>query len=377
MAVIKKYTKKDGTTAYQFNAYLGIDPATGKPKRTTRRGFKTQKEAKLALSRLEIDVDTHGLQIRSYGTFNEVYDVWFKQYKTTVKPITAAHTERMFRLHILPELGHIKIDKITKFLCQKVVNEWSENYSAFHLLKSITQKMLNYAVSQDILITNPMQYVIMPKRTPKNESKKTKFLELSELKTFLIHAKKTLKYQDYLMFRVLAFTGLRKGELYALTWSDVNFVEKTIIINKTLVTVNRQSMITDPKTKHSNRIIQLDDVTFAEINSWYKYQKEYLFSVGKRTKKPDEQLLFHNKENKLLYVEYLNRLLENTLKTKLTPHSFRHTHASLLFEAGATMKEVQVRLGHSDINTTMNVYAHVTKVASKEAINKLSSYANF
>lgn len=377
MAVIKKYTKKDGTTAYQFNAYLGIDPETGKPKRTTRRGFKTQKEAKLALSRLEIDVDTHGLQIRSYGTFNEVYDVWFKQYKTTVKPITAAHTERMFRLHILPELGHIKIDKITKFLCQKIVNEWSENYSAFHLLKSITQKMLNYAVSQDILVTNPMQHVIMPKRTPKKDSKKTKFLELSELKTFLAHAKTTLSYQDYLMFRILGFTGLRKGELYALTWSDVNFTEKTITITKTLVVVHRKYTITDPKTKHSNRIIQLDDITFAELNKWHKRQKEFLFSVGQRVKKPTEQLLFHNSQNKVLYVEYLNHLLETALKTKLTPHSFRHTHASLLFEAGATIKEVQVRLGHSDINTTMNVYAHVTKVASKEAINKLSLYANF
>ena len=60
MASIKKYIKKDGSTAYMFNAYLGVDPSTGKSKRTTRRGFRTQKEAKLALSRLELEIDTNG-----------------------------------------------------------------------------------------------------------------------------------------------------------------------------------------------------------------------------------------------------------------------------------------------------------------------------
>nr|WP_314209294.1 tyrosine-type recombinase/integrase [Vagococcus salmoninarum] len=88
-------------------------------------------------------------------------------------------------------------------------------------------------------------------------------------------------------------------------------------------------------------------------------------------------MLFHNKENNFLYVDCLTHLLETALKNKLTPHSFRHTHASLLFETRATIKEAQVPLGHSDIKTTMNVYAHVTKIASKKALNKLSLYANF
>lgn len=140
MASIKKYTKKDGSTAYMFNAYLGVDPVTGKSRRTTRRGFRTQKEAKLALSRLELEVDSKGFVKQNYSTFKDVYELWYAQYVNTVKPITAYHTERMFRLHILPEFGNIKINKLTKLMCQKAVNKWSKEYSAFYLLKSITQK---------------------------------------------------------------------------------------------------------------------------------------------------------------------------------------------------------------------------------------------
>jgi len=113
MASIKKYTKKDGSTAYMFNAYLGVDPVTGKSRRTTRRGFRTQKEAKLALSRLELEVDSKGFVKQNYSTFKDVYELWYAQYVNTVKPITAGHTERMFRLHILPEFGNIKINKLT------------------------------------------------------------------------------------------------------------------------------------------------------------------------------------------------------------------------------------------------------------------------
>ncbi|WP_434102672.1 tyrosine-type recombinase/integrase [Enterococcus faecalis] len=272
MASIKKYTKKDGSTAYMFNAYLGVDPVTGKSRRTTRRGFRTQKEAKLALSRLELEVDSKGFVKQNYSTFKDVYELWYAQYVNTVKPITAGHTERMFRLHILPEFGNIKINKLTKLMCQKAVNKWSKEYSAFYLLKSITQKMLHYAVAQDIIDINPMQYVVMPKKDKTNETKKKQFLELSELKDFLAEAKETLNFQDYLIFRVLAFTGIRKGELYALTWEDINISYKQLTVNKTLTRIGKEYIISTPKTKASNRTIGLDDTTVSELIIWKKHQ---------------------------------------------------------------------------------------------------------
>lgn len=262
-------------------------------------------------------------------------------------------------------------------MCQKAVNKWSKEYSAFHLLKSITQKMLNYAVSQDIIEVNPMQYVVMPKKKQTNQINKKKFLELNELKQFLEEAKSKLSFQDYLMFRVLAFTGLRKGELYALTWEDINISQKQLTVNKTLTKIGQEYIISSPKTKDSNRTIGLDDTTVSELIVWKRQQKQELLKYGIRIKNNTQQLVFHRKNNSSHYPEYVNILLSSNLKTFLSPHSFRHTHASLLFESGATIKDVQKRLGHTDINTTMDIYTHVTKCSERKAIDKLSNYANF
>lgn len=85
MATIKQYEKKDGTKAWMFQTYLGISPLTGKEVRTTRRNFKTKKEAQIELNRLLVDFEENGLKRETNETFQEVYDLWYESYKTTVK----------------------------------------------------------------------------------------------------------------------------------------------------------------------------------------------------------------------------------------------------------------------------------------------------
>ncbi len=377
MATIKRYTKKDGSTAYQFNAYLGVDPLTGKSKRTTRRGFKTSKEANLSLAALLLEVESKGFVKQNYTTFKDVYELWYSQYVHTVKPITADNTKRMFKLHILPVFGKYRINKINKTACQKAVNEWADKLSSFRLIKSICNKLFNYAVSQDIINKNPMQFVVMPKKDNIQSSNRQTFMGLSELKTFLGGAKTTLNDHDYLILRVLSFTGMRKGELYPLKWSDIDLKNKTIDINKTMTTVNKQFIVSTPKTKGSKRSISIDDKTILELKSWKKKQKEILFKYGKRTLQDTKQLVFHKRNNSLLDSAYINRLLKDKLHSNLSPHSFRHTHASLLFESGASIKDVQKRLGHSSMAVTMDVYTHVTKEADDKLLKALNQQSNF
>lgn len=377
MATIKKYAKKDGSTAYQFNAYLGVDPLTGKSKRTTRRGFKTQKEAKLALAALQLEVESKGFVKQNYTTFKDVYELWYSQYVHTVKLITADNTKRMFKLHILPIFGKYRINKINKTACQKAVNEWADKLSSFRLIKSICNKLFNYAVSQDIIDKNPMQFVVMPKQNHTQESNRQTFMGLSELKTFLGGAKTTLNDHDYLILRVLSFTGMRKGELYPLKWSDIDLKNKTIDINKTMTTVNKVFIVSTPKTKGSKRTISIDDKTILELKYWKKKQKEVLFKHGKRALQDTKQLVFHKRNNSLLDSAYINRLLKDKLHSNLSPHSFRHTHASLLFESSASIKDVQKRLGHSSMAVTMDVYTHVTKEADDKLLKVLNQQSNF
>src|SRR5699024_10407624 len=101
MANIKKYTKKDGSTAYQFSVYLGVDEKTGKKKRTTRRGFRTKKEAKQSLARLELGVDApKSKNYKKYITFREVYELWWENYtQKGLKPSTVDKTSLYFRVH--------------------------------------------------------------------------------------------------------------------------------------------------------------------------------------------------------------------------------------------------------------------------------------
>lgn len=115
---IKKYTKKDGSTAYMFKKYLGVDPLTGKQKETTRRGFSSIKEAKLALLRLDVEIAEGGINKRSTNrSYQEVFDDWFELvYKQKVKESTYWNTRIAFDKHVLPAFGSYKIKKSQSLL---------------------------------------------------------------------------------------------------------------------------------------------------------------------------------------------------------------------------------------------------------------------
>lgn len=123
---------------YMFKMYIGIDPQTGKKKQTTRRGFKTQKEATLEASRLALEVANGSIQRQDNITFADVYKDWYEAYINTVRESTYARTSAMFNNHILPYFGnkHIRTIKIAQ--CQKAVNDW------FKLAPNNYKKWFNY-----------------------------------------------------------------------------------------------------------------------------------------------------------------------------------------------------------------------------------------
>ncbi|HAP4810320.1 site-specific integrase [Enterococcus faecalis] len=377
MATIKKYTKKDGSTAYMFNAYLGIDPLTGKSKRTTRRGFKTQKEAKLALAQLQIEIDRGKFVKQDYSLFKDVYELWYAQYINTVKPSSAQRIKYYFDKQILPAFGELKLTKISPSYCQKVVNEWSKKYKRFDSMKMYTSKIFEFAITQNLLSMNPMKRIIMPKRQREIKTKEDQnFLDKDQLQEFLTLAKQKESMQYYTAFHLLAYTGMRKSELAALNWSDINWNANTISINKNVSYTSGQRIITTTKTTSSDRTISIDEITLNILKKWKLEQKKELLSRGFIVQKDEKQLIFSNPSNKIMSPNVLWEKLKTYKNFSISPHGFRHTHASLLFESGATIKQVQERLGHSNINTTLNIYTHVTKNAEKDVANKFLTYMN-
>ena len=386
MANIKKYTKKDGSTAYMFQAYLGTDPNTGNRIRVTRQGFRTKKEATIALSRLKLEVDEGCFIKANDDTFQAAYELWLEQYRNTVKESTLNKTIQLFGKHILPAFGSMKLDKISVSFCQKKVNEWFGIHSKYTVIKNYTSSVLKFAIRMDLLKSNPMDKVTLPRRMAAvGKDEGLKYFDKVELQRFFEYsaaeAERTNNLLWHTLFRLLAFSGIRKGEALALTWNDLDFVSESVTINKTLTRgLENRLIIQAPKTASGKRSIALDPITLAMLNTWRKRQAMDILKPGFNTMSC-EQLIFPNTKNEFMCPtkpdKKLSRIIEQNDLKRITIHGFRHTHCSLLFEAGASIKEVQDRLGHSDIKVTMNIYAHVTEKAKEKTAEKFAKYVNF
>lgn len=386
MAEIKKYTKKDGSTAYMFQVYLGTDEATGKRIRTTRRGFATRKEASLALSRLRVEAQQGTFRKAQFETYADAYELWKEQYRNTVKESTYHKTIRIFENHILPAFGSLRMERITTAHCQKVLNGWFKRFVHFKVMKNYASLVFQFAVRMQMLPSNPMDNVTMPvKRAAVGERKELNFYSKEELQAFFAACKEDAQEKEnllwYALFRLLAFSGMRKGELLALTWQDIDFTGQTVSINKTLTRgIGNRLIIQTPKTASSERILSLDEETLHILSQWRKQQATDYLKLGFNTLNK-RQLVFPNTKNEHMSPtkvgQNLTRILKGYGLKKLTVHGFRHTHCSLLFEAGASLKEVQDRLGHSDVQTTMNIYAHVTERAKERTAQRFAEYLNF
>lgn len=386
MATIKKYTKKDGSTAYMFQAYLGTDPDTGSRIRVTRQGFSTKKEASLAISRLKVEVDEGSFIKANDDTFQAVYELWLEQYRNTVKESTLNKTIQLFGKHILPAFGSMKLDKISVSFCQKKVNEWFGIHTKYTVIKNYTSSVLKFAIRMDLIKSNPMDKVTLPRRMAVvGKEEVLKYFNKPELQRFFecstVEAERTNNLLYHTLFRLLAFSGMRKGEALALTWNDLDFKNEAVTINKTLTRgLENKLIIQTPKTASGKRSIALDPITLTMLNTWRKRQATDFLKLGFNTMS-GEQLIFPNTKNEFMSPTKPDKVLEkiilrNDLK-RITVHGFRHTHCSILFEAGASIKEVQDRLGHSDIKVTMNIYAHVTEKAKEKTAEKFAKYVNF
>ncbi|ATO53770.1 site-specific integrase [Lactobacillus amylovorus DSM 20531] len=374
---IKEYTTPSGKKRYRFNLYVGVDETTGHSIQIRKQGYKSKKEAQEAYLNYQLKVIKGEYIPESKGhiTFNKLYVMWLKIYRETVKTSTYATTTRYFEDHILKQLGSKYIDKLTVLDCQKAVNIWfNDAPKTYKRFMRYTNNVLNYGINNlELISKNPMNKVIPPKA--KNKPKPfTDFYSKDELNIFLRDAKE-YNFKYFVFFRLLAYSGMRKGEALALKWSDINFKDNTISINKDVtVGLNNELYEDTPKTENSFRTLDMDATTMEYLKEWRLMQQKTMLKLGYNFLNSDN-LLFSTINNGYLSMskprQWNVAICKKYKLRRIKIHGFRHTHASLLFEAGASMNEVKARLGHADINTTMNIYTHVTDDQKKDTANKL------
>lgn len=351
--------QKRGKTYYRFTFYAGM--VDGKRKYIKRANFKTKQEARSAFLLLKEQIEAP----KSNMTFEQLSEEWLKEYETEVAESTYIKTERNLKRHILPVIGKRSIDEITAIELHNHAREWSKNLKYGRKMLGLVRTIFRYAVRMAYIAVSPAESVTAPK-IKQERTERRKFWNKDELQAFLQLIEQTNDIKKIALFRVLAFTGIRIGELQALTWND--FRGNTLDINKAVTRGFAGLEIGNTKTTSSVRLISLDQKTIEILNN---LKKQY----------PNSKLIFENGKGGILPPPLPRKWMLSAIKdTDLTPipiHGFRHTHASLLFDSGMTLKQVQYRLGHSDLKTTMNVYTHITQSAIDDIGTKFSNYLDF
>lgn len=379
--------RKRGNKWY-FQIYTGVDPSTGKKKFTSKGGFKTKKEAQMAAAEVEKEVFENTYVQEQNITFQEFTLEWLKTYRDTAK-ISSVRNRQHNLDHLNRFFGNKKIKDITRKQYQAMLASLHNAGYAFNTLDGIhaTGRMVfRKAVEFNIIKDSPCDFAKIPRKVETVEEVESskgeiKFMEKEELIRFLNAAKESGIDKDYPMFLTLAYSGLRVGELIALKWSDIDMDKKTLRVTKTYYNPNnstKEYQLLTPKTKGSIRTLKMD----AGVIEVLKRHKEHQDDLIDKMKNEYTQLdfVFAKEVQNFGYPEFLKtvnthmrRLLKiSGIHKELTPHSLRHTHTSLLIEAGVGVKEIQQRLGHGDINTTMNIYAHITENMEEKASQKFS-----
>lgn len=380
MTKIIKYTNKDNETLYKFRFYAGLDETTGKQRYIRRQGFTSLKAAKDELLKIEYLVSTNQYfkSVKS-GKFGDVLDEWLELHKETVKPSTWRYIERRVKNHVRPYFNNMYVDKITLRQCQDFTNKaFAAAPVGFTQIISIVKNTLDYALRLGMIESNPMLYVIKPKKQATISDKHGNYYNKQELKKFLNVAKE-YNQEKYTLFRLLAFSGIRIGECLALTWHDLDIKNKTVSVNKTIAKTDNGIKIQTPKTQASIRKISLDTETIQVLKEWQLEQRKQLLKIGINAM-DSRQLIFNNNKNSFIANETVRLAIHQIAKKAgvypITTHGFRHTHATLLFASGMDIKQVQARLGHSNVQTTLNIYTHAIQDKQDKIGDEFARYIN-
>lgn len=371
---VKQNTK--GRWGYIIELGVGVD---GKRKQKTSFRFDRMKDARIAGNEwIEEYHRGNGVWIaeKTNITISEYFDRFIDIYekRKDIKPSTVKNRKSVgYRIKL--EFGDMLVQNTTKNDIQNVFNRLMEtdlkdNY--LDTIRIVLTMLFDYSMREGLRATNPMRNmtVTRPKihAGKQLEPEAPKYLELEELNEVLSVAKEIVDFRYYVAFFLLAHTGMRSGELMALKWDDFNPKKKTIDIYKTIFwekdRIDDFQLLTT-KTEYSQRRIDLSDDCCALLLQWKKLQAE---EQKKAWRWLDDNFIFtgavyggHPLKHRNLS-RYLLRVMQaTTIEKHITPHHFRHTHISLLAEAGVTLPAIKKRVGHGDGKTTEKIYMHVTK----------------
>jgi integrase len=356
-------------------------------------------------------------------TLKEFSETWMKEHgKPNLELTTYKSYEQYLNQKILPALGHLKLSKIQPMHLQSFYNNLLEDgvrkdgkkggYSPSSIKKchALISSILTTAVHWQVIVSNPCDRVSPPKQKVITDKVKhftleqaeafIKSLEMKYSTTYKAHDRiddtgknyhvetytetRSIPTQLKVFFHLALFGGLRRGELIALTWNDINFDNNTVSVTKSTCYAGKQTITKSPKNKSSIRDIKLPEPVISMLKRYKKEQQKFRISLGDQWQGDNYIFIQSNGRQMNLSTPYqcfkdvvnkYNATVKDPAKKlpNIPLHGIRHTSATLLISNNLDIRTVSARLGHAQTSTTMNIYSHSLKQMDEKAADILGN----
>ncbi|MHC5217972.1 tyrosine-type recombinase/integrase [Enterococcus sp. LJL128] len=369
---------------YSLDVSLGIDPITKKQRRirVSSGKLKTKKEAKeLEAKYLRLYHEKKLVSANSF-TLEDIKEIYFDKYTTNQKASYIRSQQELYKNHIQPYfkktlLTVIKFKQVNDFQNHLLEKESDSkkvlSKNSINKIMILLGKLFNTAIKENILTENPCRNI----EKLKFQKKDMDFWTADTFKIFLNAIDEEKEPYTSLFYQVAFLTGLRAGEMIALTWKDIDFNRGEIRVNKTASLIKGKYITTEPKTANSRRYVTINSNLLNKLRIWKESQVQFLIDTFQNFDK-ENLLVFQYNENhpsRDFFSRRIKRIIkENDLNiTPIRLHDFRHSHVALLIHNGEEPTAIKARLGHASITTTIDTYGHLYPNAQKSMSDKLNN----
>lgn len=355
--------------------------------------YRTRKEAEIEAGKVEERI-YYGQTLNDRNMlFDEVVKEWLSHSKRELKESTYRQIEVIIRLHIKPFFENKRVMKIKRTDIKKWINDYVDmtdkkgdpkySFGSCKKYLSVLKSIFHFAVFElEVLEKNPADRLKVPVQDSTEKKEEVKYFSLNELNKLLDFMKdyKHQRFEDYPIYFMLMYflsqTGLRISEALALRWSDT--VGNQLSVERQTSRDNNNNLkITSLKNTSSYRTIGLEEDVLKELKKFKAKQNELILQ-GKSFRQNKDQIIFQNYLGNYLTPSTVRESIKDyCAKAKVEykgTHGFRHTHAILLLESGASLVYVSKRLGHKTIKTTADTYLSITQKIEEDELKKFASY---
>jgi integrase len=375
------HTTKAGKTTVRWYVVVEIGrDSNGRRRQKWHGSYRTRREAEQA--RAEIVGELHrGMYVAPTNVTlaGWVIDTWLDLVRAQLKASTWDSYRRNLDLHVLPAIGHLPLRDITSQVLNKLyarlLADGKRNAPGGLSAKTVRyvhttlHKVLADAVDADLIARNPADRA-KPPRPERIAAKELNCWHAGELKTFLDHVRET---RWYAAWHLAAMTGMRRGEVLGLRWSDLHLERACISIRHTIVSVGYAVQESTPKT-HQARVVDLDPETLEQLRAHRARQEAERAEWGAGYK--DHGLVFCRENGTPIHPDSFSQRFELEVRhsglRRIRIHDLRHTHATIALQAGVPVKVISERLGHESPAFTMKQYAHVLPGMQAEAAARIA-----